>query len=200
MNYYIADTHFGHENGMRYDHHSGAPLFSSIEEHDELIIKNINQVVHKNDHLYFLGDLAYKADSAKVKQLLERINCKNLYLIKGNHDKHWLKDKECCALFRGIYDYKQVNDKGRDVILSHCPIMMWAGQHRGSIHLYGHVHNTSEQDDYQEFLYNFNDRLQMRDSDRFKPARAYNVGCMIPYMNYTPRTLNEIIKMQNMEV
>jgi hypothetical protein len=26
---------------------------------------------------------------------------------------------------------------------------------------------------------------------RIKPA-AYNVGCMVPYMSYTPRTLDEI--------
>lgn len=26
------------------------------------------------------------------------------------------------------------------------------------------------------------------------PARAYNVGAMMLYMNYTPRTLEEIIK------
>lgn len=26
------------------------------------------------------------------------------------------------------------------------------------------------------------------------PARAFNVGCMLPYMNYTPRTLKEILK------
>ena len=27
-----------------------------------------------------------------------------------------------------------------------------------------------------------------------KPCYMYNVGCMIDYMNYTPRTLEEIIK------
>jgi hypothetical protein len=26
---------------------------------------------------------------------------------------------------------------------------------------------------------------------------AYNVGCMIPYMDYTPRTLEEIITLAN---
>jgi hypothetical protein len=26
-----------------------------------------------------------------------------------------------------------------------------------------------------------------------KPCEMYNVGVMIPYMNYTPRTLDEII-------
>lgn len=27
-----------------------------------------------------------------------------------------------------------------------------------------------------------------------KPCNMYNVGAMMPYMNYTPRTLEEIIK------
>jgi hypothetical protein len=25
------------------------------------------------------------------------------------------------------------------------------------------------------------------------PMRVYNVGCMMPYMNYTPKTLQQII-------
>ena len=29
---------------------------------------------------------------------------------------------------------------------------------------------------------------------RHLPYECYNVGCMLPYMNYTPRTLEEIIK------
>ncbi len=27
-----------------------------------------------------------------------------------------------------------------------------------------------------------------------KPSRMYNVGCMLPYMDYTPRTLEEILQ------
>ena len=27
-----------------------------------------------------------------------------------------------------------------------------------------------------------------------KPCNMFNVGCMIPYMDYTPRTLEEIIE------
>ena len=26
------------------------------------------------------------------------------------------------------------------------------------------------------------------------PMRAYNVGCMMPWMNYTPRTIEQIIE------
>ena len=27
-----------------------------------------------------------------------------------------------------------------------------------------------------------------------KPCQMFNVGCMLPYMDYTPRTLDEIIQ------
>ena len=42
MNYYISDTHFGHENIIKRDANNGCRQFSSIEEHDNLIIENWN--------------------------------------------------------------------------------------------------------------------------------------------------------------
>lgn len=192
MNYYLSDTHFGHENSIRFDYNNGGRTFSSIEERDELIINNINKVVTQQDNLYFLGDVSwYNPD--KTVELLQRINCKNLFLLVGNHDRI-AKDGRCKKLFQGIYDIKQINDNGRVVILCHYPIMMWNGQHRGVIHLYGHVHNTREQLDYKEFFHILNDRIAGRDGDRYKPIQAYNVGCMLSYMDYTPRTLDEILE------
>lgn len=32
-----------------------------------------------------------------------------------------------------------------------------------------------------------------------KPCNMFNVGCMIPYMNYTPRTFEEIIGQVSLE-
>ena len=32
-----------------------------------------------------------------------------------------------------------------------------------------------------------------------KPCNMFNVGCMIPYMNYTPRTFEEIIHSEDKE-
>lgn len=190
MNYYIADTHFGHENIIKHDANNGGKIFNSIEEHDNLIINNINKVVTPQDNLYFLGDVSwYSAD--KTAELIERINCKNRFLIRGNHDR-WAKDGRCKKLFQGIYDIKQIEDNGKQIILCHFPIMMWTGQHRGTIHLYAHLHQTHEEADYQEFIKELDKRIKSRDGDRYKPVRAFNVGCML--WDYTPRTLGEIIK------
>lgn len=189
MNYYIADTHFGHENIIKHDFRNGGRVFKSIDEHDNLIIENINKIVTLQDNLYFLGDVSlYKSD--KTAELIEKINCKNLYLLRGNHDR-WIKDGKCKKLFQGIYDVKQIEDNNRLVFLCHYPIMMYPGQHRGMIHLYAHVHNTIEEKDYQEFIMIFNDRLKERDGERFNPLQAYNVGCML--WNYKPVTLDEIL-------
>ena len=191
MNYYIADTHFGHENSVKYDAREGGKNFSSVKERDELIIKNINKVVTPQDNLYFLGDISWYKPQ-ETAELIKQINCKNRFLIFGNHDR-WVKDSKCKKLFQGVYDIKQIEDNGKQVVLSHYPIMMWKGQHRGVIHLYGHVHNTNEEHDYQEFLAELNKRICARDGYKYKPLKAYNTGIMMPYIDYTPRTLDEIM-------
>ena len=63
---------------------------------------------------------------------------------------------------------------------------------RGKILLYGHTHESAEDQFYQSCL------KQMRENDcrhvYDKKLLACNVGCMLPYMNYTPRTLEEILE------
>ena len=85
------------------------------------------------------------------------------------------------------------------LILGHYPILMWKNQHRGAIHLYGHLHNTEEQAFFHECLL----RLNVMDLSGRRPGekeiRAYNVGCMMPYMDYEPRTLEEIVGAEWME-
>lgn len=95
-------------------------------------------------------------------------------------------DYNCIEKFDDIKNYKEININRQLVILSHYPIMYWKNQWHGTIHLYGHVHVTQ---DYQHLLnYIANERKIGN------PCKMYNVGCMIDYMNYKPRTLEEIIK------
>ena len=65
---------------------------------------------------------------------------------------------------------------------------------RGTILLYGHTHNSPEDDYFQKCL------AEMKDNDcrhiGDSAIQAYNVGCMKPWMDYEPRSLQEIIKMK----
>ena len=68
-----------------------------------------------------------------------------------------------------------------------------SGRYYGSILLYGHVHNSVEEYYFKKCLREMNTEefFDRRRGD--KVFRAYNVGCMLPYMNYEPKTLEEIV-------
>ncbi len=178
-NYYISDLHLGHENAMkRFDHRP----FKTLEEQDDAIITNINEAVSPQDNLYLLGDVSwYKPD--KTTELIEKINCKNRFLILGNHDR-WAKDGRCKKLFQGIYDIKRIEDNGKIVVLCHYPLAVWDQSHRGSYHLYGHVHRNMMED-------GVNNTHKILLDEEMK--NAFNVGCMLPEIGYIPRTLEYII-------
>ena len=179
MNYYIGDLHFNHKNIINLD----SRPFNDIEEMEDILIKNWNSVVKSNDHVYILGDFCWgKVD--KWVELLDKLNGLK-YLIIGNHDDfktvNKIRDK-----FVGVYNYLEIKDQGYKLVLCHYPIASWNGMYKGTIHLYAHVHNTSDNDLYKAHLKSLEDTID-------PPLQAYNVGCMIDYMNYTPRTLEEII-------
>lgn len=178
MNYYISDTHFGHQNIIRYDNRP----FHSVEEMDEALIQKWNSVVCKEDTVYIIGDFSWYKEE-KTLEVLDRLNGHKI-LIKGNHDRISPKvakkfDKRC--------DYLEINDGKERIVMSHYPMPFWNGQFRDTIHLFGHVHN-SHQHNYCE-----NIRTELQQLQDI-PMRMYNVGCMMTYMDYTPRRLEDIIK------
>lgn len=184
LNYYIADTHFGHDNVIKYDFENGGRRFDSIEEHDNFIVENWNKVVTPQDNVYVIGDFSWFY-ARKTEEIIKKLNGAK-FLVKGNHDR-WSKDSACRDLFHGIYDYKMIHDEKKAIVMSHYPILFYQNQHRNSIHLYGHVHNTREETIFQETCKNISKTTDI-------PMNCYNVGCMIDYMDYTPRTLEEILE------
>ena len=176
MIYYISDLHFGHKNVLRFDNRP----FADADLMDKVLINNWNERVTEDDTVYVLGDAFWKNEEGSVS-IMHRLNG-HKHLIQGNHDRvhgrlrfHW----------ESITEYAEINDNGRYVILSHYPIMFYRNQHYGSIMLYGHVHNTRE--------WKFVEKWKQEQWDMGLPCRIINVGCMMPYMNYTPRTLDEIL-------
>ena len=169
MNYYIADTHFGHDNIRRL---SNRP-FNSIEEMDKTIIDNWNNKVTDNDDVYILGDFSYKSEDplSYLKKLKGR-----KHLIIGNHDTKLLNNPECKKYFIEIADMKMVADNGTQIVLCHYPLVEWNGYYGGALHFYGHVHNT----------YHNETTRYARDM-----KNAYNVG--VDVIGFAPCTLDEII-------
>ena len=191
MNYYISDLHFGCVNS-----YEGRTL-----EHDKLIINNWNKTVANNDTVFILGDIGRFGNAKQTEYLCQCISVLkgSKILILGNHDD--IKDARIRQLFTEICDYKKIIDNfngiNNKVILSHYPQLFWDGQHRGNIHLYGHVHATDEYKIFNECLNRVNDYFKdktMKGATDCPPAKAYNVGATMPWMNYTPRTIKEIME------
>ena len=181
-NYFIADTHWGHKNCLSFDNRP----FKTIEEHDEALINNWNNVVGIDDDVYLLGDISWY-NSTKTIEIIKQLNGRNLFWIKGNHDNKILKNRELRNLFAKICDYKELDlGNGKILVLSHYPIPCFKNHYYGSYHFFGHVHST--------FEYNMMMNIKYQMEELYtKPCNMYNVGCMMSYMNYTPRTFEEII-------
>jgi len=132
MIYFTADTHFSHRNIIKYCNRP----FSSIEEHDEVIITNWNSVVRKNDIVYHLGDFAF----GDVQKHLRRLNG-NIHLILGSHDKN---TKNCKHLFASYNQLLNTKIEGINITLSHCSMRIWHKSHYNAFSLYGHSHGMLE--------------------------------------------------------
>ena len=178
MNFYISDTHFGHKNCLHLDNRP----FKTIEEHDACLITNWNARVNPGDMVYILGDFCWGKEK-EWNELLPKLNGQKT-LIRGNHD---LREPQIRGLFADVKDKKEIDDNGRKIVLNHEPIPCFKNHFYGWYHFYGHVHasfewNMMEHDRYlMEQLYE-------------RPCEMYNVGAMMPYIQYTPRTFEEIIE------
>lgn len=135
--FFISDPHLGHENILKFKDDDGKFIrsgFSSIEEHDNLIIENINKKARIQDKLYILGDVAIKKN---FLCLLDKINTKKLVLIKGNHDIYQLKDY--LPYFKDIRSYKMMPKHG--IIFSHIPVHPDSLEGRFNRNVHGHIHH-----------------------------------------------------------
>lgn len=170
MNFYIADTHFGHSSVLTFDDRP----FADVQEMDRVMIQLWNRRVQKNDHVYIAGDFAYRSERPE-EWYLERLNGRKSLII-GNHDKRLLKNEKAMGYFEEVDKMMHVSDSGCQICICHFPLAEWNGFYKGSHHIYGHIHNR--RDDTYAFM-------KTRE-------RAYNAGCML--YNYAPATLRELMQ------
>lgn len=159
-----SDHHFGH-NMMRFTDSMGNPTrpFSSVEEMDEALVKNFNETVRPNDKVYFLGDVVIRRQSLPI---LDRLNCKNRVLIRGNHDIFKLSEYQ--NYFTEIYGVKAF----AGLIMSHIPLHPMSVPRYG-VNVHGHLHQNVVLDVHGN-----------------EDARYINV--CLEKTNYRPISLNEI--------
>jgi len=140
-NYFIADPHFGHHGIITFEDNEGriCRQFSSIDEHDDLIIDNINKAVRVMDKLFILGDVAMNRHQLST---LDRINTKKRILVRGNHDIFKLKDY--LPYFKDIRAYKVMPKHG--IIFSHIPIHPCQLEGRFKLNVHGHSHHNFIED------------------------------------------------------
>lgn len=182
-NLYIADLHISHSHVIQYDNRP----FSSVEEMDAALISNWNSVVSKNDTVYVIGDFIWKKEQ-EWKDILEQLKG-NIVLIKGNHDPKRFSNTTK-SYFADIKDYKEIVDNGKRVIMCHYPIPFFKSDFSNdTVMLYGHVHDSIE----YKYLKELKNNIKNNISDKSPTGNFFNVGCMMPYMQYIPRTLEEIV-------
>jgi calcineurin-like phosphoesterase family protein len=176
-NYFTSDTHFFHRNIIDY---CQRPYADEIEM-NKALVENWNSIITPADDVYHLGDFAF-GDMHGVDSIMNQLNFRHLYFIKGNHDRpfcNWLSDNRYgnssiakrVSLFNGFVETKI---EGYDFVLCHYAMRVWNKSHRGVMHLYGHSHGTLPDD---------------------PNSKSFDVG--IDCHNYKPLSLEQVLDIMN---
>lgn len=135
----IADTHYDHNNIIKYENRP----FESLEHMKESMIEAWNSVVKKHDKVYVLGDFSFKGYT-KVIPIIERLNG-YIHFIKGNHDRHdvyeRITNEGYLVKFHTVGTYVKVDKL--QFYLSHFPLGM--GERPLMYNLHGHIHSVDGQ-------------------------------------------------------
>lgn len=134
--WFISDTHFGHQNIIRY---CNRPYHTYLDM-DQALIENWNSVVKKGDYVYHLGDFFMEGpqteqDKSYRDYILSSLNGR-ITLILGNHDdvKYLMKT----GRFHDIVLWKPWHNG--ELLFSHIPLHQ-DSIHKGRINVHGHTHN-----------------------------------------------------------
>lgn len=170
MNTWItSDTHYSHKNLIRgvsnWEDKSKCRPFDTIEEHNQMLVDNINACAKEGDKLYLLGDVSFGGLS-QLWNFIKQLHCTDIELVYGNHDLHILRDKTLPNVFRdtnweftensedavdkvtaqelfsSVQHYKEIKHAGIRICAFHYPIGSWNKIGYGAINLFGHCHAT----------------------------------------------------------
>ena len=134
-----SDLHFDHRGIMGFCPETRP--YKDVDHMNSEMIREFNLKVGPNDLTYFLGDIAF-CQAQKAAGFMRALNGRKI-LIQGNHDSKTVKDISFRSCFEEIHQYLEINYAGSKICMFHYPISEWNQCHRGSIHLYGHLHQNA---------------------------------------------------------
>jgi calcineurin-like phosphoesterase family protein len=192
--WFTSDTHYDHKNICRAttqwkDSDNLTRDFKSLDQMNDELVFWINNRVGQDDILFHLGDWSFNGFE-NIRKFRERIVCKNVHLILGNHDHHIERNKENIqSIFSSVNEYLSLNVKwdlnqtqmmlktpnSAHFVLMHYPIASWNGMNDGVIHLHGHVHLPKHQ--------------------RLAAGKAMDVG--VDGNNMEPISMDEVLKIMS---
>ncbi len=168
MIFYISDLHFGHKNAIIFDKRP----FATVEEMDNALIERWNARVQAEDHVYIVGDFAFR-NTNPAQWYLEQL-AGHKHLIIGNHDIKTLKNETAMQCFESVEQMAIIKDGDQQVVLCHYPIAEWYGAHRGTVLVYGHIHGSTN------------------DAYHFMKTHTAALNAAACINGYTPATLAEL--------
>ena len=132
--WFTSDTHFGHENIIKY---CGRP-FKTLEQMNSEIIRRWNERVQPGDMVIFAGDFCFRntaaskergeGDTHRWKNYRDQLNGEIVFL-QGNHDKNNSLHTKIKNL---VFNYA-----GQDIYVTHMPE---DSNPKYALNLVGHIH------------------------------------------------------------
>ena len=177
--FFVSDTHFQHENILKYCKRP----FNTIEEHDEELIKRWNDIVPKDGIVFHLGDVAF-GHNKRVHEILEQLNG-TIHLVIGNHDWKNIIEQQAWR-FLSMNQQLKLKINNKNIILNHYPLLCFAGAWKGlnaTWQLFGHVHSGPYSDigiDHQRLVNLFTTQYDVGvDNNDFRPVSFKDVSKII---------------------
>ena len=161
----ISDTHFGHENILKFVDSEEKPLrhFSDIYDMNEHMIDRWNKTVKDEDIVYHLGDVYF----GKGHEVLPRLRGRKR-LVLGNHDN--AKSEYLQKHFQKIMMWREFPDF--NCVLTHVPIHE-SSLYKRKYNLHGHVHKGSHRGLIEDERY---------------------INCCVEVRDYMPVAIEELVK------
>jgi calcineurin-like phosphoesterase family protein len=172
--WFISDTHFGHENIIKYQNRP----FAHAEDMDEAMIANWNKAVAPSDHIYHLGDVTMlrggKPQQDKFCAIMARLNG-HKRLLMGNHD-HFPVEVYLRAGFEKIYGtWRGISN----ILLSHIPVHPHSlGTSCANVH--GHIHANPA---YPAVVW---------EDKHGRPHRTPYINISVEHTDYCPISLEDL--------